>query len=376
MADSYIELGIPIFGIGDGFEEITPGLAAVLRGEDIDTDHGQQSLTQFLYGVAGLSAQWNASVFVEEAIAAIRAQVGDAQVLCGLSGGVDSAVCAALVQRAVGDQLSCVFVDTGLMRKGEVESVERDFVAATGAHLIVTRQADVFLDKLAGVTDPEAKRKAIGHQFIRTFEDEARKLAGEKGIKFLVQGTIYPDVVESGSPTGGTIKSHHNVGGLPEDLDFELVEPLRFLFKDEVRAAGEELGLPSSMVWRHPFPGPGLAVRVVGEVTKDRLDILREADAIANEELVAAGFGRTIWQFPVVLLADVRSVGMKDDARTYGTPVVLRPITSLDATTAEWGRLPYDLVEKISTRITSEVPQINRVVLDVTSKPPATIEWE
>jgi len=263
------------------------------------------------------------------------------------------------------------------MRKGEPEMVERDFVAATGANLVMVRAADTFLALLKDVTDPEAKRKIIGAQFIRTFEDTARTLAGEKGIRFLVQGTIYPDVVESGVGTGtATIKSHHNVGGLPADLGFELVEPLRTLFKDEVRAVGLQLGLPEELVWRHPFPGPGLGIRVVGAITQERLDILREADAIAREELRAAGLDRTIWQFPVVLLADVHSVGVQGDERTYGYPIVLRPITSQDAMTADWGRLPYDVLERISTRITNEVRDINRVVLDITSKPPATIEWE
>jgi len=345
--------------------------------EVVHTQYGAEVLSAFLHGMAGLGHDWDPAAIVDTAVAAIREQVGDAQVLCALSGGVDSAVCAALVQRAVGDHLTCVFVDTGLMRKGEPEAVERDFVAATGANLVMVRAADTFLELLKDVTDPEAKRKIIGAQFIRTFEDIARKLAGEKGIRFLVQGTIYPDVVESGVGTGtATIKSHHNVGGLPADLGFELVEPLRTLFKDEVRAVGEQLGLPEELVWRHPFPGPGLGIRVVGAVTKERLDILREADAIAREELRAAGLDRVIWQFPVVLLADVHSVGVQGDGRTYGHPIVLRPITSEDAMTADWGRLPYDVLERISTRITNEVREINRVVLDVTSKPPATIEWE
>jgi len=314
--------------------------------------------------------------FVEESIAAIRNQVGGAKVLCGLSGGVDSAVAAALVQRAVGENLTCVFVDTGLMRKGEPEAVEHDFVAATGAKLVMVDAVDTFLGELAGVTDPETKRKIIGRLFIRTFEAEARRLAAEADdIKFLVQGTVYPDVLESGIG-GGNIKSHHNVGGLPEDLGFELVEPLRTLYKDEVRAVGEALGLPAAMVWRHPFPGPGLGIRVIGALTRERLDTLREADAIAREELVAASLDRSIWQFPVVLLPEVHSTGVKDGERTYGNPVVLRPITSVNAMTADWGRLPYELLARISERITSEVPGVNRVVLDITAKPPATIEWE
>ena len=341
------------------------------------SQYGQQVLDHFLHEVAGLGRAWTASAIVEESVAAIRTQVGDAAVLCGLSGGVDSAVAAALVQRAVGDQLTCVFVDHGLLRQGEAEAVEQDFVAATGARLVVAHAADRFLGELRGVRDPEAKRKIIGTQFIRTFEAEARKLAGDKGVRFLVQGTLYPDVVESGGGTGtANIKSHHNVGGLPDDLSFELVEPLRTLFKDEVRAVGAALGLPQEIVWRHPFPGPGLAIRIIGEVTEERLAILRQADAIARQELTAAGLDRTIWQFPVVLLADVRSVGVQGDERTYGHPVVLRPVTSQDAMTADWGRLPYEVLEQISTRITNEVREVNRVVLDITSKPPGTIEWE
>jgi len=308
---------------------------------------------------------------------AIRAEVGDAQVLCALSGGGDSAVAAALVQRAIGDQLTCVFVDHGLLRQGEAERVERDFVAVTGVDLVVRDEVDRFLGALAGVSDPETKRKIIGREFIRTFEDAARVLNAEKNIEFLVQGTLYPDVVESGGGEGAAnIKSHHNVGGLPDDLQFTLIEPLRTLFKDEVRAVGTELGLPDDMVWRHPFPGPGLAIRIIGEVTAERLDLLREVDAIARFELTAAGLDREIWQFPVVLLAEVRSVGVQGDGRTYGHPVVLRPVTSEDAMTADWGRLPYEVLEKISTRITNEVREVNRVVLDITSKPPGTIEWE
>ena len=302
--------------------------------------------------------------------------------VCGLSGGVDSAVAAALVQRAVGDQLTCVFVDHGLLRAGEAEQVERDFVAATGVRLVVVDAQQRFLDALAGVTDPEQKRKIIGREFIRVFEDAARDVvaeAGESGrtVDFLVQGTLYPDVVESGGGTGtANIKSHHNVGGLPDDLMFTLVEPLRTLFKDEVRQVGLELGLPPEIVWRHPFPGPGLAIRIVGAVDAERLEILRAADAIAREELTAAGLDRDVWQFPVVLLADVRSVGVQGDGRTYGHPVVLRPVSSEDAMTADWSRLPHDLIARISTRITNEVREVNRVVLDVTSKPPGTIEWE
>ena len=345
--------------------------------EVIHSDFGQEVLERFLHGIAGLDATWSSRAIVTETVAHIQTEVGDRRVLCGLSGGVDSAVAAALVQRAVGDQLTCVFVDHGLLRQGEVAAVERDFVAATGAQLVVARARDLFLDKLRGVTDPETKRKIIGEQFIRVFEAEARRLGGDEGIDFLVQGTLYPDVVESGGGDGAaTIKSHHNVGGLPSDLSFRLIEPLRTLFKDEVRQVGLELGLPEAMIWRHPFPGPGLGIRIVGEVTAERLAILRQADAIAREELTRAGLDRDIWQFPVVLLADVRSVGVQGDGRTYGHPIVLRPVTSQDAMTADWGRLPFDVIEQISTRITNEVRQINRVVLDVTSKPPGTIEWE
>jgi GMP synthase (glutamine-hydrolysing) len=295
---------------------------------------------------------------------------------------VDSAVAAAIVHEAVGDQLVCVFVDHGLLRKDERKQVEVDYVAATGIRLVTVDAADTFLAALAGVTDPEEKRKIIGREFIRAFEQAERDLVAEadadgEPIRFLVQGTLYPDVVESGGGTGtANIKSHHNVGGLPEDLQFELVEPLRTLFKDEVRAIGRELGLPEAIVGRQPFPGPGLGIRIVGEVTRDRLEVLREADAIARAELTAAGLDDDIWQCPVVLLADVRSVGVQGDGRTYGHPIVLRPVSSEDAMTADWTRLPYDVLARISNRITNEVREVNRVVLDVTSKPPGTIEWE
>lgn len=345
------------------------------------TDRGQELLETFLYRGAGLTPDWNPSGVVADQVTRIREQVGGARVICGLSGGVDSSVAAALVQRAVGDQLTCVFVDHGLLRAGEVEQVEQDFVAATGVRLVTVDARERFLAALAGVRDPETKRKIIGREFIRVFEQAARDVvarAGEDGeVRFLVQGTLYPDVVESGGGEGAAnIKSHHNVGGLPDDLAFELVEPLRALFKDEVRAVGLELGVPEAIVWRQPFPGPGLGIRIVGEVTADRLETLRAADSIAREELTRAGLDREIWQCPVVLLADVRSVGVQGDGRTYGHPVVLRPVSSEDAMTADWSRLPYDVLATISSRITNEVPEVNRVVLDVTSKPPGTIEWE
>jgi GMP synthase (glutamine-hydrolysing) len=346
------------------------------------TDFGQRVIENFLHQAAGLPADWNSGNVIAEQVARIREQVGAGRVICGLSGGVDSAVAAAIVHEEVGDQLVCIFVDHGLLRKGEREQVEQDYVASTGVRLVTIDAREQFLSALAGVSDPEQKRKIIGREFIRSFEAAEKALVEEAAadgepIRFLVQGTLYPDVVESGGGTGtANIKSHHNVGGLPEDLQFELVEPLRTLFKDEVRAIGRELGLPEVIVGRQPFPGPGLGIRIVGEVTAERLEILRDADAIAREELTRAGLDGEIWQCPVVLLADVRSVGVQGDGRTYGHPIVLRPVSSEDAMTADWTRLPYDVLARISNRITNEVREVNRVVLDVTSKPPGTIEWE
>jgi GMP synthase (glutamine-hydrolysing) len=349
--------------------------------EVLHTEHGMEVLRRFL-AAAGCRPDWTMRSIIEEQVGRIREQVGPARAICGLSGGVDSAVAAALVQRAIGSRLTCVFVDHGLLRQGEAEQVEKDFVAATGVDLHVEDAAGEFLGALAGVADPEEKRKIIGREFIRAFERATAQITARAGahgetVEFLVQGTLYPDVVESGGGSGtASIKSHHNVGGLPADLGFKLVEPLRDLFKDEVRRAGSQLGLPPAIVGRQPFPGPGLAIRIVGEVTPDRLRILRQADAIVREELSAAGLDREIWQCPVVLLADVYSVGVQGDGRSYGHPVVLRPVTSEDAMTADWARLPDPVLTRVATRITNEVSEINRVVLDVTSKPPGTIEWE
>ena len=345
--------------------------------EVMHCEHGQDILERWLLEIVGCKRSWNSENILATEIAKVKDVVGSGHVLCGLSGGVDSAVAAAIVQRAVGSQLTCVFVDHGLLREGEAEQVEKDFVASTGVSLKVVDAKDRFLKAIAGIRDPEMKRKIIGAEFIRVFEDAAREISKNEEIEFLVQGTLYPDIVESGGGSGtANIKSHHNVGGLPDDLKFKLVEPLRDLFKDEVRQVGLAMGLPEEIIWRQPFPGPGLGIRIIGEVTENNLRVLRKADAIAREELKLASLDRKIWQCPVVLIADVRSVGVQGDGRTYGHPIVLRPVSSEDAMTADWSRVPYEVLEKISTRITNEVKEVNRVVLDITSKPPATIEWE
>jgi GMP synthase (glutamine-hydrolysing) len=357
-----------------GMEDPERGVFAVQFHPEVShTARGQDVLKRFLFDGCGLLPDWTPVNIVEDAVERIRAQVGDAEVLCALSGGVDSSVAALLVHRAVGDQLTCVFVDHGLNREGEPQQVEETFGRHFGVPLVHVKAEDRFLAKLEGVTDPELKRRAIGEEFIRVFEEVARD---HRGARFLVQGTLYPDVIESGSRTAANIKSHHNVGGLPEEMDLELVEPLRDLFKDEVRRVGVELGLPEEIVRRQPFPGPGLAVRIVGEVTREHLATLRSADRVVREEIRRADLERETWQAFCVLLADVRSVGVMGDGRTYESPVIVRVVTSEDAMTADWARLPYDVLEAIASRIVREVPGVNRVAYDITSKPPGTIEWE
>ena len=358
--------------------------ATQFHPEVMHTEQGKEMLHNFVYNVCACKGDWKMDSFVKTTIEELKAKIGTGKALCALSGGVDSSVAAVLLSKAIGKQLTCVFVDHGLLRKDEGDQVESVFgpEGPYDLNFIRVNAKDRFYEKLKGVTEPEKKRKIIGEKFIRTFEKAQRQVIEEAGasgkeVKFLVQGTLYPDVVESGGGDGAAnIKSHHNVGGLPKDIKFQLIEPLRTLFKDEVRAIGTELGLPDEIVWRQPFPGPGLGIRIIGEITKERLDLLREADAIAREELSKAGLDRDIWQCPVVLLADVHSVGVQGDERTYGSPIVLRPVSSEDAMTADWSRIPYDVLATISTRITNECRQINRVVLDCTSKPPATIEWE
>jgi GMP synthase (glutamine-hydrolysing) len=379
---------------GDGVEMLPEGFQTAAQAENVPiaafvnpekrlygiqfhpeaahTEQGMEMLRNFLFNICGCRGEWSMESFIEAQVAAIRDKVGAGKVLCALSGGIDSSVAATLVHRAVGDQLTCVFVNHGLLRKGEPEGVIRTFREQFKVKLVYVDAAERFLAKLQGITDPEAKRKIIGGEFIRVFEEEAAKLGK---IDFLVQGTIYPDIVESGTATAATIKSHHNVGGLPDDMEFELIEPLRDLFKDEVRVVAGELGLPEEIVWRQPFPGPGLGIRVIGAITKEKLDILREADAIITEEVRRAGLYRDIWQVFAVL-PTLRSVGVMDDARTYAYPIILRAVTSTDGMTAEWVRFPPDVLERIASRVVGEVEGVNRLLYDLTSKPPGTIEWE
>jgi GMP synthase (glutamine-hydrolysing) len=359
----------PVAGLEDRDRRI---YAVQFHPEVAHTEHGMEMLKSFLFDAAGCRPTWTNVSIIENAVAEIRAQVGSERIICGLSGGVDSAVAAALVHKAIGDQLVCVFVDTGLLRLGEAEQVEQTFREQFEVELVHVKAQDRFLDALDDVIDPERKRKTIGELFIRVFEEAAQDLGD---ARFLVQGTLYPDIVESGGGDNANIKSHHNVGGLPDDMEFELIEPLRALFKDEVRAVGEELGLPEEIVWRQPFPGPGLAVRIIGTITRERVEILQQADAVVVEEIRRAGLYREIWQSFAVLPA-VKTVGVMGDDRTYAYPIVLRAVTSDDAMTADWARLPYEVLERISSRIINEVPGVNRVAYDITSKPPGTIEWE